>query len=234
MEVSQELISEIVKNVLAASPAGSIGQPDLNAVPVGVSNRHIHLTQEDVETLFGPGYRLTVAKPLMGDDFAAQDTVTIIGPSLKPIERVRVLGPVRRHTQVEVSRTDTYVLGVKPPVRPSGDIAGSAPLTVVGPKGVLSIREGCIIANRHIHMTPDDAAARGLKDGDLVDVVTDGERRTRFYDVQIRVGDKFRLEMHIDTDDANAAGIGQGAVVHIVPEGSCGRCGKDCKCGGKK
>ena len=145
--------------------------------------------------------------------------------------RVRVLGPVRRHTQVEVSRTDTYVLGVKPPVRPSGDIAGSAPLTVVGPKGVLSIREGCIIANRHIHMTPDDAAARGLKDGDLVDVVTDGERRTRFYDVQIRVGDKFRLEMHIDTDDANAAGIGQGAVVHIVPEGSCGRCGKDCKIG---
>lgn len=234
MEVSQELISEIVKNVLAASPAGNVGQPDLNAVPVGVSNRHIHLTQEDVETLFGPGYRLTVAKPLMGDDFAAQETVTIIGPSLKPIERVRVLGPVRRHTQVEVSRTDTYVLGVKPPVRPSGDIAGSAPLTVVGPKGVLSIREGCIIANRHIHMAPTDAAARGLKDGDLVDVVTDGERRTRFYDVQIRVGGKFRLEMHIDTDDANAAGIGQGAVVHIVPEGSCGHCGKNCKCGGKK
>ena len=135
MEVSQELISEIVKNVLAASPAGSIGQPDLNAVPVGVSNRHIHLTQEDVETLFGPGYRLTVAKPLMGDDFAAQETVTIIGPSLKPIERVRVLGPVRRHTQVEVSRTDTYVLGVKPPVRPSGDIAGSAPCKLVGPCG---------------------------------------------------------------------------------------------------
>ena len=207
MEVSQELISEIVKNVLAASPAGSIGQPDLNAVPVGVSNRHIHLTQENVETLFGPGYRLTVAKPLMGDDFAAQETVTIIGPSLKPIERVRVLGPVRRHTQVEVSRTDTYVLGVKPPVRPSGDIAGSAPLTVVGPKGVLSIREGCIIANRHIHMSPADAQLYGVKDGDMVTCMAKGERETQWFGVQIRVDPSFTLEMHIDTDDANAVGF---------------------------
>lgn len=238
MEISQELIAAIVKNVLEASPSGEAtagdAKADLNAVPVGVSNRHIHLTQADVETLFGPGYQLTVAKPLMGDDFAAKETVTIIGPSLKPIENVRVLGPVRKHTQVEISRTDTYVLRVNPPVRPSGDIAGSSPLTVVGPKGVLSIKEGCIIANRHIHMTPADAAARGVKDGDFVDVMVDGERRTRFYDVQIRVSDKFRLEMHIDTDDANAAGIGQGAIVHIAPKGSCGHCGSNCKCGGKK
>lgn len=234
MEVSRELIAAIVKNVLESSPTGDGAREDLNAVPVGVSNRHIHLTQEDVEVLFGPGYQLTVAKPLMGDDFAAKETVTILGPSLKPIENVGVLGPVRKHTQVEISRTDTYVLRVNPPVRPSGDIAGSAPLTIVGPKGVLSIKEGCIIANRHIHMTPADAAARSLKDGDFVDVMVDGERRTRFYDVQIRVSGKFRLEMHIDTDDANAAGIGQGAVVHIAPKGSCGHCGGECKCGGKK
>lgn len=226
MEVSQEMIAAIVKNVLSAAGGTAPASPDLNAVPVGVSNRHIHLTQADLETLFGPGYQLTVAKPLMGDDFAAKETVTIIGPSLKPIENVRVLGPVRRNTQVEISRTDTFVLKVNPPVRASGDIAGSAPLTIVGPKGVITIKEGCIIANRHIHMTPADAAARGLKDGDSVDVVTGGERPSRFYDVQIRVSEKFRLEMHIDTDDANAAGIGQGAIVHIAKKGH------DCKCGG--
>lgn len=230
MQLSQEMIDAIVKNVLSSYNSAPAAAPaekeDLNAVPVGVSNRHIHLTQADVETLFGEGYQLNVLKPLMGDDFAAKETVTIIGPSLKPIENVRVLGPVRKITQVEVSRTDTFVLRVAPPVRPSGDIAGSAGLTIVGPKGVVTIKEGCIIANRHIHMTPADAAARGLKDGDHVDVVTGGERPSRFYDVQIRVSDKFRLEMHIDTDDANAAGIGQGAIVHIAKKGH------DCKCGG--
>ena len=122
------------------------------------------------------------------------------------------------------------------PIIASGDIAGSAPLTIIGPKGVLTIPEGCIIANRHIHMTPADAAARGLKDGDYVDVVTGGERRTRFYDVQIRVSDKFRLEMHIDTDDANAAGIGQGAIVHIAKKDHECKCGGggECKCGKHK
>ena len=236
MEISQEMIAAIVKNVLNATGGQSPSTDELNAVPVGVSNRHIHLTQTDVEKLFGAGYQLTVAKPLMGDDFAAKETVTIVGPSLKHIENVRVLGPVRKHTQVEISRTDTFVLRVNPPVRASGDIAGSAPLTIIGPKGVLTIPEGCIIANRHIHMTPADAAARGLKDGDYVDVVTGGERRTRFYDVQIRVSDKFRLEMHIDTDDANAAGIGQGAIVHIAKKDHECKCGGggECKCGKHK
>ena len=142
--------------------------------------------------------------------------MTIVGPSLRPIENVRVLGPVRKASQVEISRTDSFTLKVKPPVRESGDIAGSAPVTIIGPKGVVTLKEGCIIANRHIHMSTDEGAAFGLVDGQYVDVEVNGERRTKFYDVQVRVHKDFRLEMHIDTDDANAAGIGNGAKVKIV------------------
>lgn len=188
-------------------------------VPVGVSNRHIHLTQADVETLFGAGYQLTSLKDLsQPGQYACKETLTLVGPSMRAIEHVRVLGPVRRATQVEISRTDSFVLKVKPPVRESGDVKGSAPITIVGPKGIVSVQEGCIIANRHIHMSPADGAAYGLKDGDYVVVEAEGERRTRFYDVQIRVSDQFVLEMHVDTDDANAAGLGNGAQVRIVQE----------------
>ena len=186
-------------------------------VPVGVSNRHIHLSKEDVEALFGKGYELTPFKDLsQPGQYACKETLTIIGPSLRPIENVRVLGPVRGKSQVEISTTDSYVLKVKPPVRESGNIAGSSPITIVGPRGVVVLKEGCIIANRHIHMSLDDAAKLGLKDCDTVTVDVDGKRRTRWFDVQVRVHKDFRLEMHVDTDDANAAGIGNGAKVRIV------------------
>lgn len=215
MQIDEKMIAEIVKSMLESE--GVTGaQPDNRPVPIGVSNRHVHLTQKDLETLFGEGAQLTVKKPLMGDDFASDQLVTIIGSSLRPIENVRILGPVRKNTQVEISRTDTFVLKVKPPVRPSGDIAGSASVTIVGPKGVVTIPEGCIIANRHIHMTPADATGYGLKDGDYVDVEVGGIRKTKFYDVQIRVSEKFRLEMHIDTDDANACGVSGKDTVTIV------------------
>ena len=131
---------------------------------------------------------------------------------------VRVLGPVRRTSQVEISLTDSYVLKVKPPVRESGNVAGSAPVRIIGPKGVVELDEGCIIANRHIHMSPSDAAVYGVSDGDLVTVDVNGTKRTRWYDVQIRVSEAFRLEMHVDTDDANAAGIRNGSKVKIVKE----------------
>ena len=187
-------------------------------VPVGVSARHVHLTQEHVEALFGAGYRLTKKKELMGGQFAANEQVTIVGLKLRAIENVRVLGPVRGASQVEISATDALKLGIKAPLRESGDIAGSAPLAVVGPKGAIYLEEGCIIANRHIHMSPADGEAFGLKDGDYVTVEAEGARRTRFYDVQIRVHPQFRLEMHIDTDDANAAGIGNGAQVKVLQD----------------
>ena len=221
MEFSNAQIAELVRKVLSDMGSDKVttqanGDGD---VPVGVSNRHIHLTKADMETLFGAGYELTPLKDLsQPGQYACKETLTLIGPSLRPIENVRVLGPLRKNSQVEISTTDSYVLKVKPPVRESGNIQGSAGITIVGPKGVVTLSEGCIIANRHIHMSPAEAQAFGLKDCDTVTVDVNGKRRTRWYDVQVRVHKDFRLEMHVDTDDANAAGIGNGFKVKIVKE----------------
>lgn len=186
------------------------------AVPIGVSARHVHLTREHVEILFGKGYELTKKKELMGGQFAAAECVTIVGLKLRAIENVRILGPCRKASQVEISATDAVKLGVRAPVRESGDIAGSAPIAVVGPAGALYLNEGCIVAARHIHMSPADAAEAGLKDGDYVSVRADNERGTVFNHVKIRVDPSFSLEMHIDTDEANAGGIRQGDTAWIV------------------
>ena len=139
-------------------------------VPIGVSARHIHLTQADVETLFGKGYQLTKKKELMGGQFASNELVTIVGLKLRAIENVRILGPVRKASQVEISATDAIKLGIKAPIRESGKIEGSAPIAVVGPCGVIYLKEGCIIASRHIHMSPKDAQNAGVKNGDIVSV----------------------------------------------------------------
>lgn len=187
-------------------------------VPIGVSARHIHLTQEHVEVLFGKGYQLSKKKDLMGGQFASNECVTIVGLKLRAIENVRVLGPVRKQSQVEISATDAIKLGIKAPVRESGNLTGSAPIAVVGPKGVLYLEEGCIIAKRHIHMAPADAAAAGVHDGDIVSVKADNERGTIFNEVLIRVNDSYTLEMHIDTDEANAAKIATGQTVMIMPQ----------------
>lgn len=217
MAYDDKIVAEIVSRVMAGLGDSTASSDNNDTVPVGVSNRHIHLSTADLETLFGAGYELTPIKDLsQPGQFACKETLTIVGPSLRPIENVRVLGPVRKASQVEISRTDSFTLKVKPPVRESGDIAGSAPVTIIGPRGVVTLKEGCIIANRHIHMSTDEGAAFGLSDGQYVDVEVNGERRTKFYDVQVRVHKDFRLEMHIDTDDANAAGIGNGTKVKIV------------------
>ncbi len=217
MELKTAEIAALVKKILSEVDAASEGE---NAgIPIGVSNRHIHLTAADVETLFGKGYELTKIKDLkQPGQYACKELLTIVGPSMRPIENVRVLGPVRSRSQVEISKTDSYQLKVKPPVRESGDLDGSASITVIGPKGIITLPEGCIIANRHIHMSEGDASRYGVKDGDYVTVdVTEG-KRTRWYDVQVRASDKFTLEMHVDTDDANAAGIGNGTLVKLVKE----------------
>ncbi len=212
MQLDEKQITAAVMKVLSVMESEAQGD-----VPVGVSNRHIHLSKSDLETLFGKGYELQPLKDLsQPGQYACKETLTVIGPSLRPIEKVRVLGPVRSSTQVEISRTDSFTLKVKPPVRPSGETAGSATVTIAGPKGVITVPECCIIANRHIHMSMADAARFGVKDGDFVTVDALGERKTRWYDVQIRANDAFRLEMHIDTDDANAAGIKNGDKVAIV------------------
>ena len=204
------LVMEVLGDEVSAVPKDGF------MVPIGVSARHVHLTQEHVEVLFGAGYQLTKKKELMGGQYASNETVTIVGLKLRAIENVRILGPVRSKSQVEVSATDAIRLGVKAPIRESGNIAGSAAVAVVGPKGVIYLNEGCIIAKRHIHMAPKDAMAAGVHDGDIVSVKADNERGTVFNHVQIRVDDSFTLEMHIDTDEANASKIATGDTVRII------------------
>ena len=231
MDYNASAVAEMVKRVLAdlekngagvsAAPA-PVQAPQAPAaegdIPVGISNRHIHLSRADLEILFGTGYELTPMKDLsQPGQYACKETLTILGPSMRAIEGVRVLGPLRKESQVEISRTDSFTLKVKPPVRESGSLEGSAPIIIVGPKGVVSLSKGCIIANRHIHMHTDDARRFGVSDGDYVNVdVASGARRTRWFDVQVRVNPQFALEMHVDTDDANAVGIGNGARVTLV------------------
>ena len=208
-----ELITKLVMEVLKDDAVTE--REEGYMVPIGVSARHVHLTQEHVEVLFGPGYQLTKKKELMGGQFASNEQVTIVGTKLRAIENVRILGPVRKESQVEISMTDARTLGVAPAVRNSGDIAGSAPIALVGPKGALYLKEGCIVAKRHIHMSPADAAAAGVVDKDVVSVAAVNERGTTFDEVLVRVDPSFTLEMHIDTDEANAAQLKTGDAVVI-------------------
>ena len=211
MRMREDLIAAAVQRALQNVQTERTPQ-----IKVGVSQRHVHLSRADLDTLFGKGFELVKQKTLMGREFASEQFVTLVGPSLRSIEKVRVLGPVRAHTQVEISRTDTFVLKVSPPVRPSGQIEGSERLVVVGPKGSVYLKEGVIIANRHMHLTPEFAREQGIADGDLVDVLVEGIKPTKFFDVQVRVRDDFNLEMHIDTDDANSACLKNGDVVKLL------------------
>jgi putative phosphotransacetylase len=186
------------------------------AVPVGVSARHVHLSNEDLEALFGEEYKLTKKKELMGGQYAAEECVAIVGLKHKAIENVRILGPVRKQSQVEISATDSIKLGIKAPIRESGDIKGSTPIALIGPKGIVCLKEGCIIAKRHIHMSPKDAEEAQVKHGDDVSVKIVSERGTIFNHVTIRVDDSYTLEMHIDTDEANAVNIVTGDFVIII------------------
>ena len=185
-------------------------------VPVGISARHIHLTQEHVEKLFGKGYQLTKKKELMGGQFASNEQCTIVGLKLRAIENVRILGPVRPSSQVEISATDARTLGIKAPTRQSGETAGSSPIALVGPKGAIYLEEGCIVAARHIHLCPADAKAAGVKDNDFVTVRMGNERGALLDNVKIRVDESFTTEMHIDTDEANACQVRQDELAAII------------------
>lgn len=180
-------------------------------IPVAISARHVHLTQDVVEKLFGPGHTLTERNPLsQPGQFAAEETVTVVGPR-RSLERVRILGPCRTLNQVEIARTDEFHLGIDAPVRASGDIENSPGCTLIGPHGEVELKSGVICAQRHIHMTPDDAEHFGVKNGDIVEVGIDSEGRNLIFgDVLIRVSPSFKLEMHIDTDEGNAAQLNSG------------------------
>ena len=184
----------------------------LPKIPIAISARHVHLTQEAVDQLFGEGHELTVKKWLtQPGQFAANETVTLVGPK-NTIEHVRILGPCRSLNQVEISRTDEFTLGIDAPIRESGKVENTPGIKIIGPTGTLNLQDGVICAWRHIHMTPEDAALFGVKDRDVVDVeFQNGFRSLTFGNVLIRVSPKYKLEMHIDTDEGNAAEIQRGA-----------------------
>lgn len=176
-------------------------------IPIGVSNRHVHVSRAALDRLYGKDYALTHKSELgQPGQFAANETVTLQGPK-GTFEHVRILGPVRSQSQVEISKTDSFRLGVKAPITLSGHLQGTPGITLIGPRGTVDLPCGVIIAKRHIHMTPAQAAARHLKDGQIVDVETFGERRGILGDVIIRVSDTAGLEMHIDVDEANACSL---------------------------
>ena len=184
-------------------------------IPIGVSARHVHLSKEHMEALFGVGHMLTPHKELMGGQFAAAETISLVGRNPSAILKARVLGPLRAATQVEISLTDSRALGLSAPLRDSGNILGSQAITLIGPCGTVYLKEGCIVARRHIHMSPADAARYGVKDNDVVKVEIDGPRGGIFSEVLVRVDASFTLEMHIDTDEANAFGITSGVKARI-------------------
>jgi len=180
---------------------------DINSIPVGVSNRHVHLSAEDMMALFGEGHELVKLKELsQPGQYACKETITICGPK-GAIEKVRVLGPTRNKTQVEVLLGDSYKLGLDMPIRISGDLGGTPGITLVGPKGSVQIKEGLVVAQRHIHMSCEDARNLGVLDKEIVSIEVDGERGGIYSNVAIRANDSSVLEFHVDTEEANAMNI---------------------------
>ncbi|MDD5091253.1 MAG: phosphate propanoyltransferase [Candidatus Wallbacteria bacterium] len=185
-------------------------------VPVAVSNRHIHLSEKDFKQIFGQDVSLSKRNDLsQPGEFAANETVALVG--LKGvIQNVRILGPFRNSSQVEISRTDSFTLGIKASVRDSGDLAGSPGIIIAGPKGAVTLGQGLIIARRHVHMTPEDASRFGVRDKQMIKARITGERAMVLGEVLCRVSKNYRLEMHLDLDEANAASINCGALVEIL------------------
>lgn len=195
------------------TPAGSTDKDGL--IPVGISNRHIHLSQADMEALFGTGYQLTAVKELsQPGQYACKETVTVCGPK-GAIEKVRVLGPVRPETQVEILQGDCFKLGISAPVKISGDLSGTPGITIVGPKGSVATKNGVMIAQRHIHMNLADAERLHVSDGDVVSIQTDSARPGIYRQVTIRANDSSSLECHLDIEEANAMGLNSTSKITI-------------------
>lgn len=215
MNVSKEELIELITRLTIKE----LNDEKKYCVTVGVSNRHVHLSRKDLDTLFGEGYQLTKFKDLKQPvQYACNEVVTIKG-SKGEFSNVRILGPTRGETQVEISVSDGFKLGVIPPVRESGKLKNSAGITIVGPCGETEKSEGCIAALRHIHMDTGTAGKLGLNDKDIVEVRAYGERNAVLGNVLVRVSENYVLEMHIDVDEANACGIKNNDIVKIVKKG---------------
>jgi putative phosphotransacetylase len=212
--IDRSLIEQIVREIVLSQVGGPPNKPNL---VVSVSARHVHLTDRDVETLFGAGHKLTVAKDLYQDGFfAAEETVMVVGPRRRMLPTVRILGPTRPESQVELAFTDGISLGIDLPVRASGVIDNTPGCVLVGPKGVVELKKGVIRAERHIHMGPVDAEFYGVKDKDRMSLRVDSSCDTTFNNLLVRVGMKIKLEVHLDTDEGNACDIDHATSVQIV------------------
>jgi len=212
--LDRSLVEQIVREIVLAQVGGPPGKPNL---VVSVSARHVHLTDQDVETLFGAAHKLTIAKDLYQDGYyAAEETVMVVGPRRRMLPTVRILGPTRPESQVELAFTDGISLGIDLPVRPSGNIEGTPGCVLVGPKGVVELKKGVIRAERHVHMAPADAEHYGVKDKDHVHLRVTSSCSTVFEDLLVRVGKKIKLEVHLDTDEGNACDIDHAASVELL------------------
>jgi len=215
---SRDIVEALVRDVLTRQlgiPASVTPPPTLL---VNSSARHMHISPENLETLFGPGAELTVHKWLYQEgQFAAEQTVTLIGPRKRIIPNLRILGPCRNLTQIELALTDAVQLGMDIPIRMSGDIEGTPGAYIMGPKGMLEMTHGVIRAARHVHMSPSDAAFYGVKHLNKITLkVTAAGCTTRFDDLLVRVDPSFKLEVHIDTDEANACNLDMATKVELI------------------
>lgn len=217
----EEIVRRVVRQQYAPPAAAEPASGELKLV-VSISARHVHLTQEHVERLFGRGQTLTPEKDLYQDGFyAAAQTVMIVGPRRRMLPHVRVLGPIRDYSQVELAFTDGISLGIDLPVRPSGNIAGTPGCVLVGPAGVVELHEGVIRAERHVHMSLADAARYGVKNGDRMKLRIDGTCTTVFEDLLVRADATSKLEVHIDTDEGNAVDLDHATKVELQTQGDC-------------
>lgn len=208
-------IENVIKQVVIEVQRATKEQDQNPGIQAGVSNRHIHLSELDLKILFGENAVLTHKKELsQHGQFAAEECVTLVGPK-GCIERVRVLGPVRLKSQVEILASDVYKLGIKSPVRESGKLEGTPGIAVIGTKGCVQLKEGTIIAQRHIHMTPEDAEKFSCRNGEIVSIAFEGIRGGTLDNVIVRVSDKANLDFHLDTDEANCLGIKDKDIIKI-------------------
>jgi putative phosphotransacetylase len=212
---TRETIERIVREVIDTR----LAPPGVRRVPINISARHLHIRQDHLEVLFGPGAQLTKLKDLLQPgEFAANETVAVVGPNRRAFDKVRILGPVRKLTQVELSFSDGRYLGMNLPARISGDIDGTLPVVLVGPVGAIRLEQGAIRALRHVHMSEEDVARLGLQNGQMVRIKTDGAMGVVFDNVKVRAGKNLKLEMHIDTDEGNAAGLPESSFGTILED----------------
>lgn len=218
--VIENIVRQIVLHQAGGTPARSDYEPNL---VVSISARHVHLTDEHVEALFGAGRTLTPMKPLYQDGFyAAEETVMVVGPRRRMLPTVRILGPTRSASQVELAFTDSISLGIDAPVRHSGDTAGTPGCVLVGPAGVVELKEGVIRAARHVHMSPRDAEHYGVADGDFMRLrVASPQCTVVLEDLKVRAQEGIKLEAHLDTDEGNACNLDSAVKVELLKGESC-------------